>query len=146
MASLVSLVELEAYLQRSVNTPTAELILGLVDDAILGHPIYGQRITSPPQRGLKGLALEVARRALLNPSNVASESANGTSVTYVTGAGGRGVDLTDRELARLAEIVGVGHDNAYTVGLVDDGLSAPDWSQPLHDDHRTDPRWPDWRR
>ncbi|MEV0608124.1 hypothetical protein AB0I61_17335 [Polymorphospora rubra] len=117
---LVTVEELAAYVQSDLRRSTAELILGLVDDAIYGHPQIGPRITDPPQRGLRAIALEVARRALLNPANVQSESANGTSVTYATGAGGRGVELTDREVARLRDLVGDG--TAYTVDLRDDGL------------------------
>lgn len=118
--ALFTVEELANYAQRTLKRATAELVAELVEDAILGHPLYGSRVTTPPQRGVKGLALEIARRSMLNPANVQAEAANGTSVTYATGTGSRGIDLTDREIERLRDLVG--DSRAYTVDLQDDGL------------------------
>lgn len=117
--ALFTVDELAVYVQRDLRRSTAELVADLVEDAILGHPELGSRVTDPPQRGLKGLGLEVARRAM-RASDVQSESANGTAVTMFPSAGARGVDLTDREVDKLRAIVG--GSTAYTVDLVDDGL------------------------
>lgn len=125
--ALFELEELAAFVQRDLKRSTAQLVLDLVEDAILGHPRIGPQITDPPQRGVKGIALEVARRALLNPANVQAESANGTSVTYATGGGGRGVELTDREVAKLRAIVG--STKNYTVDLTDANLGGYVWSR-----------------
>jgi hypothetical protein len=130
--ALFTVEELAIFVQRDLRRSVATLVLELTEDAIYGHPDIGHRITDPPQRGLKGAALEIARRALLNPANVQAESANGTSVTYATGAGGRGVELTDREVSRLRRLVG--SPTAYTVPLQDPGLGVQVW-----DDR---PRWP----
>lgn len=124
---LFTLSELNAYLQYEVPEATADLLVDLVDEAILGHPVYGPKISTPPQAGIKGIALEVARRALFNPSNVQAESANGTSVTWNTNVGGRGVALTDTELAKLAAIVGTGRSYG-TIRIRDAGLGV--WADP----------------
>lgn len=116
--------ELITYAQRNIPPETAALIKALVEDKILGLPGIGPRITDPPQRGIKGIALEVARRAASNPSNAASESTNGTSVTWFPGSN-RGVDLTDREVDQLRDLVG--DATAYTVDLTDDGLGQMVW-------------------
>jgi hypothetical protein len=137
--SLFELEELASFVQRDLRRSTAELIRDLVEDAIYGHPALKNRITDPPQRGLKGMALEVARRALLNPANVQAESANGTSVTYGP-AGGRGVELTDREVKRLRELVG--NHTAYSVPFRDENLGVMVWDRPL----QPYPRRPGWPR
>lgn len=126
MAPLFTVDELAVYVQSDLKRSTAELITSLTLDAIAA--VVGARMTDPPQPGIKGIGLEAAKRALLNPSNVQSESANGTSITYNTGGTSRGVDLTDREVARLREIVG--DTGAYTVDLLDEGLGQRVWWPP----------------
>jgi hypothetical protein len=130
---LFELDELVVYAQRPIDPTAAALARELVEDAILGHRTLGPRITNPPQRGIKGLALDVARRSLRNPNDVQSESTDNTSVTYMS-TGNRGVDLTDREIDRLRDIVG--DNRAYTVPLDDPGLGQRIW--PHHDQ----PWWP----
>lgn len=115
--------ELATYIQRDLKRSTAELVIALTEDAIAA--VVGPRMTSPPQAGVKSIALECAKRAILNPTNVASESANGVAVAYNVSGTSRGVDLTDREVARLREIVGDG--GAYTVDLLDEGLGQRVW-------------------
>ena len=118
--ALFTVEELACYVQRDIRRSTAELVLSLVEDAIYG--VLGARLTDPPQRGVKGIALEVAKRALLNPANVQSEAAGGTSVTYNTAGTSRGVDLTDREIAKLKELVGAAYTSNYQIDLDDPGL------------------------
>lgn len=122
---LFSADELITYAQRNIPPETAALIKALVEDKILGLPGIGPRITDPPQRGVKGIALEVARRAASNPSNAASESTNGTSVTWFPGSN-RGVDLTDREVGQLRDLVG--DSTAYSVTVLDEGLGQRVWA------------------
>ncbi len=128
--ALFTLEELAAYSQSPLNRATAELVQGLVEDVILGLPGVGPRITDPPQRGIKAIALGVAHRALLNPGNVASESANGTSVSYVTEGSGRGVALTDREISQLSALVG-GRRRFGSLAYNDPNLGAYSWTRPF---------------
>lgn len=119
--------ELASFSQSNLRRSTVELVIELVEDAIYGHPALAGRITDPPQRGIKGIALEVARRALLNPHNVQSESANGTSITYGQ-AGGRGIQLTNFELEQLRKFTG--SRPIYSVPFQDDGLGVKVWPGP----------------
>lgn len=138
--TLITPEELATYVQRPLSRAAAELIISLVEDALYGAPDgLGSRITDPPQRGFRGLALEVARRAIQNPNGVQTESANGTAVTLFPN-NNRGVDLTDREVAKLRDLVG--DSTTYSVDLLDEGMGvAVDWPPRLGPGALREPGW-----
>lgn len=100
---LFLLAELRALLGTPVTDERAQLAHDLAEDAILGE--VGERVTSPPQRGIRAVALAVAARVLTNPAGVRSEQAGGMLVSYADAQ--TGVALSDDELRRLRRAVGM---------------------------------------
>ncbi|MFD6363773.1 hypothetical protein ACFWFX_28615 [Streptomyces roseolus] len=109
--TLFTAAELTAYRQVPTSAETYALAHELTLDALQGE--VGDRITEPPQPGIKSLALAVAARILTNPSGVRSESAGGMAVTYADAQ--TGVILTDDERRRLRRSVGL----ASGAGMLD---------------------------
>ncbi|MGH8964725.1 MAG: hypothetical protein ACRDXB_05265 [Actinomycetes bacterium] len=100
---LFSLAELRALLGTPLTEERAQLAHDLAEDAILGE--VGDRITEPPQRGIKTVALSVAARILTNPRGLRTEQAGGMLQSYADSQ--TGVVLSDDELRRLRRAVGV---------------------------------------
>ncbi|MFD8595369.1 hypothetical protein ACFV1L_10245 [Kitasatospora sp. NPDC059646] len=101
---IFSQAELATFLQQPVSTDAYDLAHELTEDAILGE--VGDRLTDPPQRGVKAVAIAVAARSLTNPAGVRSESAGSVAVTYRDAQAG-GVELTADERRRLRRAVGL---------------------------------------
>ncbi|MFF6928368.1 hypothetical protein [Streptomyces californicus] len=108
---LFQTAELRALLGTPISDERAQLAHDLAEDAILGE--VGERITTPPQRGIKTVALSVAARILTNPQGVRSEQAGGMLVSYTDAQ--TGVVLSDDELRRLRRAVGM----ASGAGMLD---------------------------
>ncbi|MFD5198794.1 hypothetical protein ACFWM7_01225 [Streptomyces sp. NPDC058375] len=100
---LFQTAELRALLGTPISDERAQLAHDLAEDAIMGE--VGERITTPPQRGIKTVALSVAARILTNPQGVRSEQAGGMLVSYTDAQ--TGVVLSDDELRRLRRAVGM---------------------------------------
>lgn len=100
---LFQTTELRALLGTSISDERAQLAHDLAEDAIMGE--VGERITTPPQRGIKTVALSVAARILTNPQGVRSEQAGGMLVSYTDAQ--TGVVLSADELRRLRRAVGL---------------------------------------
>ncbi|MER5501381.1 hypothetical protein ABT096_29830 [Streptomyces sp. NPDC002561] len=116
---LFSLTELRALLGSPVSDERAQLAHDLAEDVIRGE--VGARLTDPPQRGVKAVALAVAARILTNPSGVRSEQAGGMMITYADSQ--TGVMLSADERRRLRLAVGM----AAGAGMLD---IAPDDTAP----------------
>ncbi|MET9480938.1 hypothetical protein [Streptomyces sp. NPDC006638] len=100
---LFTATELRALLGRPVTDDQYDLAYDLAEDAILGE--IGSRLTEPPQRGVKSVALAIAARSLTNASGVRSEQAGAIAVTYADSETGRA--MTDDERRRLRRAVGM---------------------------------------
>ncbi|MFB8071134.1 hypothetical protein [Streptomyces californicus] len=108
---LFQTAELRALLGTPISDERAQLAHDLAEDAIMGE--VGERITTPPQRGIKTVALSVAARILTNPQGVRSEQAGGMLVSYTDAQ--TGVVLSVDELRRLRRAVGM----ASGAGMLD---------------------------
>ncbi|MFB7919222.1 hypothetical protein [Streptomyces sp. NPDC056061] len=108
---LFLLSELRALLGTPISDERAQLAHDLAEDAIRGE--VGIRLTDPPQRGVKAVALAVAARILTNPSGVRSEQAGGMMITYADAQ--TGVTLSEDERRRLRRAVGM----AAGAGMLD---------------------------
>lgn len=110
--------ELASYLQQSsINEGAAELLLELTEGLI--EDVYGAALPDPAPARLKRIALEVAKRAYLNPNGYVSESLGDYS--YSRGSHGRGptqhgVFLTTAE--RQAIVSASGRSTVRSVRLV----------------------------
>ncbi|MDH6625723.1 hypothetical protein M2271_003534 [Streptomyces sp. LBL] len=95
--------ELRTLLKRPLTDDECALAHDLTEDALYGE--VGKRLTDPPQRGVKSVALAVACRILTNPSGVRSEQAGGMLVSYADSE--TGVMLSEDERKRIRRIVGM---------------------------------------
>jgi hypothetical protein len=108
---LFTTTELTALLGRPLTQIQGDLAHELTLDAFRGE--VGDRLTDPPQPGVKSVALAVAARVLTNPGGVRSEQAGGMLVSYADAQ--TGVALSDDERRRLRRSVGV----ASGAGMLD---------------------------
>lgn len=108
---LFLVAELRTLLGTPISDERAQLAHDLAEDAIIGE--VGSRLTDPPQRGIKAVALSVAARILTNPTGVRSEQAGGMLVSYVDSQ--TGVILSEDERRRLRRAVGM----ASGAGMLD---------------------------
>lgn len=105
MADLFTLPELAAYMQvPSVNEDTAELLLELASDLITD--VYGDALPDPAPSRLKRVALEVVKRAYLNPNGYVSENLADYGYRRGSDAARSGVFLTDAERAVVVSAAG----------------------------------------
>ncbi|MFE7624245.1 hypothetical protein [Streptomyces sp. NPDC057509] len=95
--------ELRALLGTPLSDERAELAHELAKDAIMGE--VGARVSTPPQRGIKTVALSIAARILTNPQGLRSEQAGGMLQSYADSQ--TGVVLSDDERRRLRRAVGM---------------------------------------
>ncbi|MET9959335.1 hypothetical protein ABZ128_09635 [Streptomyces sp. NPDC006326] len=117
---LFTTTELVALLRTPLPQESADLAHELTLDAFRGE--VGDRLTDPPQPGIKSVALAVAARVLTNPGGVRSEQAGGMLVSYVDAQ--TGVVLSEDERRRLRRSVGM----AAGAGMLD---IAPEDAAPL---------------
>jgi hypothetical protein len=103
--------ELRTLLKRPLTDAECELAHSLTEDAFYGE--VGDRLTDPPQRGVKSVALTVAARVLTNPGGLRSEQAGGMLQSYADSE--TGVMLSDDERRRLRRAVGM----ASSAGMLD---------------------------
>lgn len=108
--------ELRTLLKRPLTDAECELAHSLTEDAFYGE--VGDRLTDPPQRGVKSVALTVAARVLTNPGGLRSEQAGGMLQSYADSE--TGVMLSDDERRRLRRAVGM----ASSAGMLD--IAPPD--------------------
>ncbi|MEU3285571.1 hypothetical protein [Streptomyces longwoodensis] len=95
--------DLRTLLKRPLTDEEVALAHDLTEDALYGE--VGERLTDPPQRGVKSVALMVASRILTNPAGVRSEQAGGMLVSYADSE--TGVILSSDERSRLRRAVGL---------------------------------------
>lgn len=100
---LFSPTELRTLVARPLNDAQCALAHDLTGDAFYGE--VGERLTDPPQRGVKSVALMVAARILTNPGGLRSEQAGGMLQSYADSK--TGVVLSDDERRRLRRAVGM---------------------------------------
>lgn len=108
---LFTATELTILLGRPLTQAQGDLVHELTLDAIYGE--VGDRLSDPPQPGVKSVALAVAARVLTNPTGVRSEQAGGMLVSYADTQ--TGVALSDDERRRLRRSVGM----ASSAGMLD---------------------------
>lgn len=113
--ALFSAAELRVLLPRLTDAQY-DLAHELTEDAIRGE--VGDRLTDPPQPGIKAVAIAVAARVLTNPQGLRSEQAGGMLVSYADAQ--TGVALSDDERRRLRRAVGM----AGGAGMLD--IAPPD--------------------
>lgn len=135
MADLFTRAELASYLQvAEVDNATTDLLLALVTAEIRQH-VGGSTYDAMSPADLlafKGIALEVAKRAYLNPSGARQRSYAiddyQQSETLASETFG-GVVLTESEQARIDRIIGRSTSGAFTIrpaGRPD----CPPWRRP----------------
>jgi hypothetical protein len=100
---LFSPTELRTLVARPLTDAQCALAHDLTEDAFYGE--VGERLTDPPQRGVKSVALMVAARILTNPGGLRSEQAGGMLQSYADSE--TGVVLSDDERRRLRRAVGM---------------------------------------
>jgi hypothetical protein len=100
---LFSPTELRTLVARPLTDAQCALAHDLTEDAFYGE--VGERLTDPPQRGVKSVSLMVAARILTNPGGLRSEQAGGMLQSYADS--GTGVILSDDERRRLRRAVGI---------------------------------------
>lgn len=100
---LFTTTELSVLLSRSLTQAQGDLVHELTIDAVRGE--VGDRLTDPPQPGIKSVALAVAARVLTNPTGIRSEQAGGMLVSYADTQ--TGVALSADERRRLRRAVGI---------------------------------------
>ncbi|MBT2412633.1 hypothetical protein J7I94_19055 [Streptomyces sp. ISL-12] len=101
--TLFSEAELRTLLKRPLTADEYTLAHDLTADAFYGE--VGERLTDPPQRGVKSVALMVAARVLTNPGGLRSEQAGGMLQSYADSE--TGVMLSEDERKRLRRAVGM---------------------------------------
>lgn len=112
--------ELRTLLKRPLTDDEITLAHDLTADAFYGE--VGERLTDPPQRGVKSVALAVAARILTNPAGVRSEQAGGMLVSYADSE--TGVILSDDERRRLRRAVGMA-SGASSLSIAPEDVSPP---------------------
>ncbi|MFE7399620.1 hypothetical protein [Streptomyces sp. NPDC057557] len=121
---LFLLAELRALLGTPLSDERAQLAHDLAEDAIRGE--VGERLSDPPQRGIKTVALSVAARILTNPQGLRSEQAGGMLQSYADSQ--TGVVLSEDERRRLRRAVGMASGaGMLDIAPSDTGLSVSVW-------------------
>lgn len=97
---LLSKTQLEALTGRTYAADQFDVISMMTLDAFQGE--VGDRITDPPQPGIKSLALSVAARILVNTGGVSSEQAGGMLISYFASQIGQAMSADERRRLRRA--------------------------------------------
>jgi len=100
---LLSKTQLEALTGRTYTPDQFDVISVMTLDSFCGE--VGDRITDPPQPGIKSLALSVAARVLVNSGGVSSEQAGGMLISYFASQIGQAMSADERR--RLRRSVGM---------------------------------------
>lgn len=114
MPALFELAQLASYMQQDLDQASAELARTLTTALIraeVGAARYDALTDLSP---LLPVALEVARRTLLNPSGIRSEQVDDYSVTYAAEVLG-GAALTEAERERVRAAAGITSSGAFTI-------------------------------
>lgn len=114
MADLFTLDELASYMQSDLDAATATLARLLVTTLIrneVGATRYDALTDLSP---LKPVALDVARRIMLNPDGVRSEQVDDYQVTYAA-EHLAGAALTPDEVTRVLAAAGIQSSGAFTI-------------------------------
>lgn len=117
MADLFTRGEFASYAQLAeVDNATVDLYLSLVTAVIRAHvgPATYDALSELDLVSLKGVALEAAKRAYLNPSGLRSMQIDDYSETFATETFG-GVALTDAEKAAVDAALGRPSSGAFTI-------------------------------
>lgn len=118
--ALFEATELRTLLKRPLTDAECTLAHDLTEDAFYGE--VGERLTDPPQRGVKSVALMVAARVLTNPGGLRSEQAGGMLQTYSDDE--TGVVLSEDERRRLRRAVGMA-SGASSLDIAPDDFCPP---------------------
>ncbi|WP_425837321.1 hypothetical protein [Streptomyces fractus] len=118
--TLFSPAELRTLLARPLTDAECELAHGLTEDAFFGE--VGERLTDPPQRGVKSVAVMVAARLLTNPGGLRSEQAGGMLQSYADSE--NGVALSTDERRRLRRAVGMA-SGASSLSIAPEDVAPP---------------------
>ncbi|MGW5556859.1 hypothetical protein ACWER9_06505 [Micromonospora sp. NPDC003944] len=114
MADLFELAQLASYMQSDLDQASAELARALTTTLIraeVGAERYDAIVDLSP---FLSVALEVARRVLLNPAGVRAEQVDDYSVTYATEfVAGAALTAAERQLVR--SIGGLPSSGAFTI-------------------------------
>lgn len=113
MADLFELTELASYMQSDLDTASATLARTLVTVLIRGEVGATKYDALTDLSVLKPVALDVAKRILLNPEGHRSEQIDDYSVTYASESIA-GAALTADEVARVLAAAGV-RTAAFTI-------------------------------
>lgn len=100
---LFSATEFRTLSRQPLSDALCDLAHDLTEDAFRGE--VGDRLTDPPQPGVKSIALLVAARILTNPGGLRSEQAGGMLQSYADSE--TGVVLSEDERRRLRRAVGL---------------------------------------
>ncbi|MCX4470457.1 hypothetical protein OOK41_09075 [Micromonospora sp. NBC_01655] len=114
MPDLFELTQLASYMQQDLDQASAELARTLATALIraeVGAARYDALTDLSP---FLPVALEVARRVLLNPAGIRSEQVDDYSVTYAAEVLG-GAALTEAERARVLAAAGIASSGAFTI-------------------------------
>ena len=114
MADLFELEQLDAYMQQAQDPTAAGLARSLAAALIRAEVGASTYDALTDLSVFLPVALEVARRVLLNPGGVRSESIDDYSVTYATEFVG-GAVLTDAERQMVLAAAGVAPEGAFTI-------------------------------
>ncbi|AXH89411.1 hypothetical protein [Micromonospora aurantiaca] len=114
MADLFELTQLASYMQQDLDQASAELARSLATSLIRAEVGSARFDALSDVSVFLPVALEVARRALLNPGGVRSEQVDDYSVTYATEFVG-GAALTEEERALVRAAAGVPSGGAFTI-------------------------------
>lgn len=114
MADLFELTQLASYMQQDLDQASAELARSLAATLIRGEVGAARFDAMADLSVFLPVALEVARRALLNPGGVRSEQIDDYSVTYATETA-VGVALSASERRLVLAAAGVAPRGAFTI-------------------------------
>lgn len=115
---LFTLPELDAYTQQTVPADTGALVLSLVTIAIrseVGADTYDALTDVTP---LKPIALDLARRMLLNPGGIRSTSRQVDDYTETSTYASETLlpaDLTEADRDRIRRALGLAPSGAFTI-------------------------------
>ncbi|KUN16560.1 hypothetical protein AQJ23_44755 [Streptomyces antibioticus] len=97
---MLTKTQLEALTSRTYTPDEYDVISMMTLDSIRGE--VGDRITDPPQPGIRSVALTIAARVLVNAAGVSSEQAGGMLISYFATQIGKAITADERRTLRRA--------------------------------------------